>query len=81
MAARVEAALDGGDDATRGASAERTAAYTSVIVQAATAAQRRKLLALRAAETIGAPAFQQIEEELDREELYLLQIAGQPSDA
>ncbi len=38
---------------------------------AATSAERSRLLALRAAGTIGDHAFQRIEEELDWEELYL----------
>jgi len=44
-------------------------------VRAATAAERTRLLALRAAGTIGDHAFQRIEEELDWEELYLQRIS------
>jgi len=40
-------------------------------LRAATSAERRRLLSLRAAGTIGDHAFQRIEEELDWEELYL----------
>ena len=38
-------------------------------------AERQRLIALRADGTIGDAAFQQIEQELDLEELYLQQLA------
>lgn len=44
-------------------------------VRAATSAERSRLLALRAAGTIGDHAFQRIEEELDWEELYMQRIS------
>lgn len=45
------------------------------VVRVATAAERRRLLALRADGTIGDTAFQRIEQELDLEELDLQQLA------
>jgi Na+/H+ antiporter len=44
-------------------------------VRKALSAERQRLLALRADGTIGDPAFQRIEQELDLEELHLLQLA------
>lgn len=44
------------------------------LVRASTAAERQRLMALRADETIGDAAFQQIEQELDWEELDLEQL-------
>jgi monovalent cation/hydrogen antiporter len=41
----------------------------AAVVEAATGAQRRRLMALRADGTIGDAAFQRVEEELDRAEL------------
>jgi len=43
--------------------------YVSAVVRAATRAQRRRLVALRADGTIGDAAFQRVEEELDWAEL------------
>jgi Na+/H+ antiporter len=52
------------------------------VVRAATDAQRRRLVALRADGTIGDAAFQRVEEELDWAELDWEQLlqAGQPAD-
>jgi CPA1 family monovalent cation:H+ antiporter len=54
----------------------------AVVVRAATEAQRRRLVALRADGTIGDAAFQRVEEELDWAELDWAQLlrAGQPGD-
>lgn len=54
----------------------------AAILRAVTAAQRRRLMALRADGTIGDTAFQRIEEELDRVELGWAQLlrAGQRAD-
>lgn len=71
--ARAEAADAPENDHVRIAVSDQRA---TDFVQAATGAEREKLLALRDAGTIGAEAFQQIEEELDREELYLERITG-----
>ena len=51
-------------------------------MRAATEAQRRRLVALRADGTIGAAAFQRVEEELDWAELDWAQLlrAGQRAD-
>lgn len=59
----LERAKAPGDDATATSDAK--------LVAAATSAERRKLIELRAEGTIGDSAFQRIEEELDWEELYL----------
>jgi len=45
------------------------------IIRRATGAERQRLVALRSDGTIGDAAFQQIEQELDLEELYLQQLA------
>jgi hypothetical protein len=45
-------------------------------VRAATGAQRRRLVALRADGTIGDAAFQRVEEELDWAELGWAQVVG-----
>jgi monovalent cation/hydrogen antiporter len=52
------------------------------IVQAATAAERQRLVSLRADGTIGDAAFQRIEQELDWTELDLQQLlrTGAPGD-
>jgi monovalent cation/hydrogen antiporter len=54
----------------------------AAVVRAATEAQRRRLVALRADGTIGDAAFQRVEEELDWAELDWVQLlrAGQRSD-
>ncbi len=54
----------------------------AAVVRAATEAQRRRLVALRADGTIGDAAFQRVEEELDWAELDWSQIfrAGRPAD-
>ena len=79
----------GGAVATRGEPAEATAADASdeedadaAVVRAATQAQRRRLLALRAEGTIGDAAFQRIQEELDWAELDWAQLlrAGAAND-
>ena len=53
----------------------RVSADEAAIIRRATAAERQRLIALRADGTIGDAAFQQIEQELDLEELYLQQLA------
>jgi monovalent cation/hydrogen antiporter len=53
----------------------RVSAAEAAIIGQATAAERQRLIALRADATIGDAAFQQIEQELDLEELYLQQLA------
>ena len=59
----------------------RVSAAEAAIIGRATAAERQRLIALRADATIGDAAFQQIEQELDLEELYLQQLApgGDPA--
>src|SRR5262249_44842685 len=54
----------------------------ALVVRAATEAQRRRLLALRADGTIGDAAFQRVEEELDWAELDWVQLvrAGRQAD-
>ena len=62
-----------------GTSVERDA--DSAVVRAATEAQRRRLVALRADGTIGDTAFQRVEEELDWAELdwaQILRAGGEP---
>jgi len=53
----------------------------AAIIRRATAAKRQRLIALRADGTIGDDAFQQIEQELDLEELYLQQLAPRADSA
>ncbi|HEY0733692.1 MAG TPA: cation:proton antiporter [Herpetosiphonaceae bacterium] len=57
-------------------------AVDTAVVRAATDAQRRRLVALRADGTIGDAAFQRVEEELDWAELDWAQLlrAGQPAN-
>lgn len=52
----------------------------AVVVRAALAAERHRLLALRADGTIGDTAFQRIEQALDLEELHLLQLVPVEGD-
>ncbi|HMJ12915.1 MAG TPA: Na+/H+ antiporter [Polyangiaceae bacterium] len=54
---------------------ERAFDVDRALVQAATSAERSRLVALRADGTIGDAAFQRVENELDLEELHLDQIA------
>lgn len=68
---RAEASLDGRPGAG-GQTADRSA--DDDMIRAAMAAERERLLALREDGTIGDAAFQQIEEDLDRTELYLEQF-------
>ena len=71
---RAEAALEGrGGDNDEPAEAVDGPAVGARI-RAAMAAERERLLALRTDGTIGDAAFQQIEEDLDRTELYLEQF-------
>jgi CPA1 family monovalent cation:H+ antiporter len=85
--AEQELALDGGDG-RRAAPTPATIAEAAgidgdaAVVRAATEAQRKRLVALRADGTIGNAAFQRVEEELDWAELDWAQLlqAGQPSD-
>ena len=78
MLQRAEAQLAGdGEPATAVARAgARASEADAAIVRRATAAERQRLLALRADGTIGDAAFQRIEQELDLEELDLQQLAG-----
>ena len=78
MLARVESSPADGDENLRDESREEAEAsgresrmVDGHALRAATSAERSRLLALRAAGTIGDHAFQRIEEELDWEELYL----------
>jgi CPA1 family monovalent cation:H+ antiporter len=70
---RAEAATDG-SLATAQDDQERDADAT--VVRAASEAQRRRLVALRAEGTIGDAAFQRVEEELDWMELGWAQVIG-----
>jgi hypothetical protein len=72
MLRRAEAGRDG-DERCFGVDAE--------IVRRATSAERERLIALRADGTIGAAAFQQIEQELDLEGLDLQQLAPDEASA
>jgi CPA1 family monovalent cation:H+ antiporter len=74
---RAEAALDG--EISEGGNGEpgdgaRIPAADIEVVQAATAAERQRLVALRAEGTIGDAAFQRVEQELDWTELDLQQL-------
>ena len=75
---RAAAAPRGGGTARGAARAAADAATagtpTRTVVRAATAAQRRRLVALRADGTIGDAAFQRVEEELDWAELGWAQV-------
>ena len=77
MLQRVEAQLAGDDrsGAARPAAAARVSEDEAAIIRRATAAERQRLIALRTDGTIGDAAFQQVEQELDLEELYLQQLA------
>ena len=74
MLERAEAQLAGRDRA-HSDTGRRLVESEAAIVRRATAAERQRLLALRADGTIGDAAFQQIEQELDLEELDLQQLA------
>jgi monovalent cation/hydrogen antiporter len=74
MLQRAEEQLAGGDRA-RSDTGKHLVESEAAIVRRATAAERQRLLALRADGTIGDAAFQQIEQELDLEELDLQQLA------
>jgi CPA1 family monovalent cation:H+ antiporter len=85
--AEQELEMDGGDGrrvAPAPATTEETDGFDgdAAVVRAATDAQRKRLVALRADGTIGDAAFQRVEEELDWAELDWAQLlqAGQPSD-
>jgi monovalent cation/hydrogen antiporter len=85
--AEQELAMDGGDGrrtAPAPATIEEAAGFDgdAAVVRAATEAQRKRLVALRADGTIGDAAFQRVEEELDWAELDWAQLiqAGLPSD-
>jgi Na+/H+ antiporter len=70
----AESGVDGNGEPLPGRAAPSTAEMDgrdddSAVVRAATEAQRRRLVALRADGTIGDAAFQRVEEELDRAEL------------
>jgi len=74
MLERAEAQLAGRDRA-HSDTGRRMVESEAAIVRRATAAERQRLLALRADGTIGDAAFQQIEQELDLEALDLQQLA------
>ena len=74
MLHRTEAAFEPGTAAT-----ERATSDDADTVRRALTAERHRLLALRADGTIGDPAFQRIEQELDLEELHLRQLTAQDS--
>jgi NhaP-type Na+/H+ or K+/H+ antiporter len=81
MLHRLEAARPGDDSSTVArpdAGAHASESQAAIILQA-TKAERQRLIALRADGTIGDAAFQQIEQELDLEELYLQQLAPDSS--
>jgi CPA1 family monovalent cation:H+ antiporter len=74
---RAEAELGNGDasDAPRTSSpSSATFSIDAAIVRTATAAERQRLVALRADGTIGDAAFQRVEQELDWEELDMQQL-------
>ncbi|HYQ04801.1 MAG TPA: Na+/H+ antiporter [Polyangiaceae bacterium] len=75
MLARVETSDGEAPQTTRDEDSEAISRESRMVdghaLRAATSAERSRLLALRAAGTIGDHAFQRIEEELDWEELYL----------
>ncbi|HEU4324114.1 MAG TPA: sodium:proton antiporter [Roseiflexaceae bacterium] len=73
---------DGADDNAPDQPAD-TGEGDAAVVRAATEAQRRRLVALRADGTIGDAAFQRVEEELDWAELDWSQLlrAGRPGEA
>jgi Na+/H+ antiporter len=76
MLRRAEAALAVNGSVPPGATAggpHEPDAEVAIIVRRATAAERQRLLALRADGTIGDAAFQRVEQELDLEELDLQQ--------
>lgn len=74
---RAEAEMAGGASPPRPAngSDERASDIEGAVARRASSAARRQLLALRADGTIGDPAFQRVEQELDVEELELQQLA------
>ncbi len=77
MLQRVEAQLAGGDPShnARGEGKDQVSESEAEAIRRATGAERQRLVALRTDGTIGDAAFQQIEQELDLEELYLQQLA------
>jgi len=77
MLRRAEALLAGGDGGSPVAEgkAEAEGHADAVVARRASAAERARLLALRADGTIGDAAFQRIEQELDLEELDLQLLA------
>ena len=77
MLQRAEARLAGNDqpDTALSESGARKLEGDAAIIKRVTTAERQRLLALRAAGTIGDAAFQQIEQELDLEALDLQQLA------
>ena len=73
--AEEELGRDGGDGTTEVAARASTPLDAdAAVVHAATGAQRRRLVALRADGTIGDAAFQRLEEELDWAELGWAQV-------
>jgi Na+/H+ antiporter len=80
MLRRAEAELASDGRANHGATAEdRAFEVDAGIVHAATSAERRRLVALRADGTIGDAAFQRVEQELDLKEMDLQQLAPDPT--
>jgi CPA1 family monovalent cation:H+ antiporter len=77
MLLRAEAVLAGRDASGAGGPEGGAGVFAgeAAIALRVTAAERQRLLALRADGTIGDAAFQQLEQELDMEELDLQQLA------
>jgi monovalent cation/hydrogen antiporter len=75
MLRRAQAELASGRKGPSATGEERAQAADAVLVRRATAAERQRLLALRADGTIGDAAFQRVEQELDLAELGLQQLA------
>ena len=77
MLQRAEAPGAGDDRSgtARPAAGVGVSAGEAAIIRRAITAERQRLIALRADGTIGDAAFQQIEQEMDLEELYLQQLA------
>jgi monovalent cation/hydrogen antiporter len=79
MLRRAEAELDSpGKPGGAGGDGEGALAVEAGRLGTTTAAQRQRLVALRADGTIGDAAFQRLEQELDLEELDLQQLAPAP---
>jgi CPA1 family monovalent cation:H+ antiporter len=73
---RAEAEMANGKAPNGDGSVSDTVFIDTAVVRAATSAERRRLVALRADGTIGDAAFQRVEQELDWEELDLQQLVS-----